>query len=95
MADISQRNRQMTLDLNAVEEVEGLVDSIIFASDNGDFSVFRLRPVQQNSRITATINTEPPLVGQQVHLKGSWITHPRFGQQFKACLLYTSPSPRD
>lgn len=41
MADISQRNRQMTLDLNAVEEVEGLVDSIIFASDNGDFSVFR------------------------------------------------------
>lgn len=84
MADISQRNRQMTLDLNAVEEVEGLVDSIIFASDNGDFSVFRLRPVQQNSRITATINTEPPLVGQQVHLKGSWITHPRFGQQFKA-----------
>ena len=66
------------------EELSGLVDSIIFASPDGKFAVFRLQPAGQNSRISVTLNAEPPLVGQQVHLTGQWVTHPRFGQQFKA-----------
>ncbi|SDP77745.1 exodeoxyribonuclease V alpha subunit [Selenomonas ruminantium] len=69
------------------EEIEGLVDSIIFASEDGKFAVFRLQPSGQNSRVTVTVSCEPPLVGQQVHLKGTWVTHPRFGQQFKAASL--------
>ncbi|MBQ1416493.1 MAG: ATP-dependent RecD-like DNA helicase, partial [Selenomonas sp.] len=64
------------------EELSGLVDSIIFASPDGKFAVFRLQPAGQNSRISVTLNAEPPLVGQQVHLTGQWVTHPRFGQQF-------------
>ena len=76
--------QQTALDLGAEEELEGLVDSIIFSSDNGQFAVFRLRPAHQNSRINVTVSAEPPLVGQQIHLIGSWIVHPRFGQQFKA-----------
>ncbi len=70
--------------LEAEEELEGVADSIIFASDDGNFAVFRLQPVNTNSRTSVTIGCEPPLVGQQVHLKGRWVTHPRFGQQFKA-----------
>ena len=66
------------------EELSGLVDSVIFASDDGKFAVFRLQPAGQNSRISVTLNAEPPLVGQQVHLTGQWVTHPRFGQQFRA-----------
>ena len=69
------------------EEIEGLVDSIIFASEDGKFAVFRLQPSGQNSRVTVTVSCEPPLVGQQVHLTGTWVTHPRFGQQFKAASL--------
>ena len=76
--------QQTSLDFQTKEDLEGLVDSIIFASDDGQFAVFRLRPVHQNSRVSVTVNAEPPLVGQQVHLKGAWVTHPRFGQQFKA-----------
>ena len=76
--------QQISLGLQDEEELEGLVDSIIFASDDGQFAVFRLRPTHQNSRVNVTVGCEPPLVGQQIHLKGSWITHPRFGQQFKA-----------
>lgn len=76
--------QQISLGLQDEEELEGLVDSIIFASDDGQFAVFRLRPTHQNSRVNVTVGCEPPLVGQQIHLKGNWITHPRFGQQFKA-----------
>lgn len=67
-----------------LEELEGTVDSIIFASEDGRFSVFRLRLSKTRGRTTATVASPPPLVGQQVRLRGQWVTHPRFGEQFKA-----------
>lgn len=90
MTAYNNNNQQTTLGFapEAIqEEIEGLVDSIIFASEDGKFAVFRLQPSGQNSRVTVTVSCEPPLVGQQVHLNGSWVTHPRFGQQFKAASL--------
>ena len=69
------------------DELAGLVDSVIFAAASGNFAVFRLQPTGQNSRVNVTVPCEPPLVGQQVHLTGQWVQHPRFGQQFKASSL--------
>ena len=68
----------------ALEQMEGVVDSIIFSSTDGRFSVFRLRPERQNGRVNVTVNAAAPLVGQQLKLQGSWIVHPRFGDQFRA-----------
>lgn len=79
--------QQTLIGFQGQEEIEGVVDSVIYASDDGKFSVFRVKPSQQNSRITATIKGEPPLVGQQVHLKGQWVNHARFGQQFRAASI--------
>lgn len=69
--------------LNVEEVVEGVVENIIFASDDGRFCVFRLKQNRQNSRLTATVNAEAPLVGQQLHLRGRWVTHKRYGLQFQ------------
>lgn len=90
MADFyrGQGAPQGTLGFAEVEELSGLVDSIIFASPDGKFAVFRLVPSRQNARVNVTLNGEPPLVGQQVALKGSWVTHPKFGQQFKASSIH-------
>ncbi len=70
--------------------LEGVVESIVFASDDGRFAVLRLRPTGQQSRVNATVNSVPPLVGQQVQLEGEWIQHPRFGEQFKASKMKIS-----
>ena len=66
------------------ESLEGVVDSIIFSSTDGRFSVFRLRAERQTSCVNVTVNTTAPLVGQQLLLQGNWIVHPRFGDQFRA-----------
>ena len=68
---------------SAEEELVGVVDHIIFSAGDGAFSVFRLRLAQQG-KCTATVRGAAPLVGQEVHLTGSWVTHPRFGRQFQA-----------
>lgn len=76
---------------DAVEEqLAGVVDSIIFSADNGQFSVLRLKPAHQSGRVNVTLPSEPPLVGQQIELSGHWVTHPRFGQQFKATHMRVS-----
>ncbi|MBE6096711.1 SF1B family DNA helicase RecD2 [Schwartzia succinivorans] len=70
-----------------MEKLTGTVETIVFASDDGRFSVFRLRVDGQRGMAAATVNAEPPLVGQQVTLSGEWVRHPRFGEQFKAVSL--------
>ncbi len=69
---------------NREDELEGVVDSIVFASEDGRFSVFRLRPLKQRGKLHVTVASPPPLVGQQVRVRGQWVVHPRFGEQFKA-----------
>ena len=71
------------------EELAGVVDHIIFASTDGAFSVFRLR-LEQKGKCTATTKGAAPLVGQEVRLTGSWVTHPRFGRQFQALRMHVS-----
>lgn len=73
-----------------MEKLTGTVETIVFASDDGRFSVFRLRIDGQRGLAAATVNAEPPLVGQQVTLSGEWVRHPRFGEQFKAVSLTVS-----
>lgn len=65
-------------------ELTGTTENIIFSAQSGGFSVFRLRPEQKASPVTVTVNAPAPLVGQQVKVKGEWVTHPRFGKQLKA-----------
>lgn len=65
------------------DELTGTVDHIVFSSNDGAFSVFRLR-LDNKGKCTATTKGAAPLVGQEVRLIGFWVTHPRFGRQFQA-----------
>lgn len=66
------------------ETVSGIVDSIVFTNADNSYTVFRLKPLRQGARFTVTMNSAAPLVGQQVAVRGEWVTHPRFGRQFRA-----------
>ena len=73
---ISMERRQ-NLDFHPAEEkLSGVVEHIIFASNDGAFSVFRLR-LERQGKCTVTTKGAAPLVGQEVLLSGTWITHPR------------------
>ena len=73
-----------------VEELTGVVDSVVFDSGDGRFSVFRLVPDGRPGRVSVTIPSAAPLVGQEVSLQGAWVEHPRFGSQFKASQIHVA-----
>ena len=65
------------------KKLEGVVSSIIFQSSDNAFCVFKINTAD-GSNISAVMNGIAPLLGEELELEGEWVTHPRFGRQFKA-----------
>lgn len=65
------------------EEINGIIDRIIFTSQENGFSVFVLQ-LKNSTTITAKGHLASINPGEQVTLTGSWVTHPKFGKQFDA-----------
>ena len=65
------------------EKLEGVVETIIFQSNDNTFCVFKINTADGLS-IPAVMNSVAPLIGEEVELQGEWVMHARFGRQFKA-----------
>ncbi len=65
------------------QTLTGTVDRLLFKSTDTGYSVFVL---QLNNQESATICCSVPDVnpGEHMSVKGSWVTHPKFGRQFQA-----------
>ena len=64
-----------------MEVLSGLVESILFKSDDTGYVVAK---VEVNKEIIAIVGTLPFLKeSQHVKLKGQWVIHKQFGRQFK------------
>lgn len=66
-----------------MQELIGTVEKIVFTNTQTGFSIFVLAYTKHET--TTVTACAPSLeVGHNVQLKGSWITHPKFGKQFQA-----------
>ena len=64
-----------------MEVIEGLVEAIIFRSDDTGYVVSK---VTANKELITIVGVMPLLKeGQQIKFKGEWINHKQFGRQFK------------
>ena len=48
--------------LETEEEIEGVVERIVFTNEASPFTVFSFKPLRKNSRITALANVEAMLI---------------------------------
>lgn len=65
------------------QEIEGQIQSVVFRTADGSFSVARVLRDGSPEPITAAGYLAGTGPGERVRLKGDWETHPRFGRQFK------------
>jgi len=79
--------------MNSTETLSGTIDRILFHNEENGFAVFVLQinsktNLRQGSggQADATVRGYVPSIhaGEQVTLKGAWVTHPKFGRQFEA-----------
>ena len=73
------------------ERASGTVERIIFTSADDLYCVFKMALSDRLQSITVTGSVGVPLVGEEVEVTGGWVSHPRFGEQFRAMSLYRKP----
>lgn len=64
-----------------MEELSGIVESIVFKSDDTGYTVIKFR---ENNNVHTAVGAVPQVKeGQNLKLSGEWIVHKQFGRQFK------------
>lgn len=69
--------------MESLVELLGVVERVIFKSEENGFAVFALK-VSANDVVTVNGSIGDLHQGTQVTVKGSWSYHPKFGRQFLA-----------
>ena len=64
-----------------MEEIHGIVDSIIFKNEENGYVVAKIK--EKGNLLTITGCIPYIIEGQSLKLSGEWVIHPQFGEQFK------------
>ncbi len=63
-------------------EIQGTVEDVIFHNDESGFTVLEI--TTEDEYVTAVGVLPEIAAGEELRLKGNWVTHPTFGRQFRA-----------
>lgn len=73
-----------------MEELQGIIEDIVFQSEDGMFCVMRVNSKQEGC-VAVVYHAQAPYLGESVVLEGRWLEHPRFGRQFDAAVCRVVP----
>jgi exodeoxyribonuclease V alpha subunit len=67
------------------ETITGTISRIIFSNEETGYTVLDLTAEGRIDKDVTVVGILPPVKpGERLHLEGTWTTHPRYGEQFKA-----------
>jgi exodeoxyribonuclease V alpha subunit len=64
-------------------EFQGIIDKFLFQNTENGYCVFLLQIPERNETIVARGYIGSIQPGQDIHIKGIWAQHPKFGKQFE------------
>ena len=66
-----------------MDEIEGIVEEIIFRNEENGYTVFRVRPEGKDEvdLVTVVGHMGSPQAGASLRIKGRWVNNARFGRQ--------------
>ena len=63
------------------EQLEGIVERILFESPDSDYVVFRIKRDDGGMTLTVTGNGVKPFVGDRLAVNGRTVTHKKYGDR--------------
>jgi len=73
-----------------MDELKGRIERITYSNEENGYTVARIAVKNRRDLVTVVGALPSPQPGQELHLKGEWTNHPRFGEQFQAKHCTTS-----
>ncbi len=72
--------------------ISGQIEHITFANEENGFTIAKVVVAGRRDLVTVVGVLLAPMVGEVLDMSGEWVTHPRFGEQFKVA-QFTSRVP--
>jgi exodeoxyribonuclease V alpha subunit len=63
--------------------IEGQLGYITYFDEKTQFTIARLKPSNMSAEITVVGHLAGVGTGENLKIKGTWVTHPKYGQQFR------------
>jgi len=71
-------------------DLNGQIERVTFHSEETGYTIARVKVYGQSDLVTIVGNLLAPSPGEVLHMKGQWISHPKFGEQFKVVQYRTA-----
>ncbi|NLY11395.1 MAG: ATP-dependent RecD-like DNA helicase [Firmicutes bacterium] len=65
-------------------DLQGQIERVTYHNEENNYAVVRLKVSGRQTLVTVTGNIINPTPGEVVQLRGEWVNHPKYGEQFKA-----------
>lgn len=67
------------------EKITGIIEHITYHNETSGWTVLKVAPFGHfEDRVTVTVHQTKVFAGATMEFAGTWVMHPKFGQQFKA-----------
>lgn len=74
----------------------GHIEHITYTNETNGYTVAKLRVAGRKEPVTIVGNMADPQIGQELMIRGEWVSDRRYGRQFRiACSEYKAPSTED
>ncbi len=70
--------------------LQGQIERITYTNEENGYTIARLKVYGQRDLITVVGNLMAPTPGEILKMKGEWISHPKYGEQFKVVFYNTA-----
>ena len=77
LARVKQQGNVMLTDLS------GQVERITYTNEENGFTIARVKVSGQRDLVTVVGSLMSPAPGELLTMRGEWVNHPKFGEQFK------------
>ena len=64
-------------------ELQGQLERITYANDETGFTIAKVKVDDREELVTVVGNLAAPTPGEVIAMRGEWVNHPRYGEQFK------------
>ena len=71
------------IDQTILEYLQGQIERITYTNDENGYTIAKLKVYGQKDLVTIVDNLMAPTPGEIIKMKGQWVNHPKYGEQFK------------
>ena len=70
-----------------LSELQGQVERVTYTSEESGFTIARVKVTGRRQLVTIIGNLLVPAPGETLRMRGQWVNHPRYGEQFQVAEL--------